>query len=312
MTISLTCACGVHLEVDETFAGQTISCPDCQRSLTAPRPEQAGLQTSGFALASLTLALVGAFTVIGSLAAVVCGLLALQRIARTPEKVTGKGYAVTGILLGGVLTAFTVVALIVPELFGLSRMLSPWAGKLDYSGPDEIVRLTERFAIKKPSPRWGVYRPTANQALPGDPPVWDYLLLVNLEEDAHLLVEAQRVPATWDLERCREQAYTDFRDHDKAKIFGGKASSRRARTDPPVQIKRFEGPGQSDGVEMQFDKSMAGQDRRFIMQVIKEREDPEGVAFVLVGGARKGHFARVEPEIRKALESFRIEVRRQP
>ena len=94
MTISLTCACGVRLEVDDTFAGQTINCPDCQRPLATPKPERAGVQTSGFAIASLTLALVGAFTLIGTVLAVLFGVLALLGIRRDPDRVTGKGYAV--------------------------------------------------------------------------------------------------------------------------------------------------------------------------------------------------------------------------
>ena len=106
MTISLTCACGVRLEIDESFAGQTINCPDCQRAIVAPKPEPEGLRTSGFALGSLTLGLVGAFTVIGTLLAVVLGLLGLQSIRRAPERVTGRGFALAGIGLGVGLLVF--------------------------------------------------------------------------------------------------------------------------------------------------------------------------------------------------------------
>src|SRR5262249_15018942 len=111
MTISLTCTCGARLEIDETFAGQTVHCPDCQRPLTTPRPERAGALTSGVALTSLVLALVGAFTLLGTLLAVVFGALALRDIARRPDQVTGKGYAVAGIALGVFLTALTGFAL---------------------------------------------------------------------------------------------------------------------------------------------------------------------------------------------------------
>src|SRR4051794_22513638 len=109
MTISLTCACGVRLEIDDTFAGKTINCPDCQRSITAPRPEPEGLRTSGLALGSLTLALVGAFTVLGTLLAVVLGFLGLQGIRRAPERVTGRGFALAGIGLGIAFTAVTIL-----------------------------------------------------------------------------------------------------------------------------------------------------------------------------------------------------------
>src|SRR5436305_15090380 len=82
MTLSLTCACGVHLEVDETFAGQTITCPDCQRPLRVPDARQTPRRTSGLALASLVLALAGALTVLGTLAGVLLGGLALLAIPR--------------------------------------------------------------------------------------------------------------------------------------------------------------------------------------------------------------------------------------
>src|SRR5438445_223581 len=109
MTISLKCGCGVPLEVDETFAGQKITCPDCQRSLTVPKPEPPGLQTSGFALASLTVALLGAFTILGTLAAMVLGWLGLRAIKEAPEKLGGRNYAVAGIVLGATLTFLTTL-----------------------------------------------------------------------------------------------------------------------------------------------------------------------------------------------------------
>src|SRR5947209_3446724 len=123
MTISLTCTCGALLEIDETFAGQTINCPDCQRALAVPRPEQPGVRTSGFALASLALALVGAFTVVGTLLAVLFGVLALTNIKKRPEELAGRNYALSGIVLGSALTLLTVFALSSLELFGLSNLV---------------------------------------------------------------------------------------------------------------------------------------------------------------------------------------------
>src|SRR5207302_8262451 len=101
MTLSLTCTCGARLEIDDKFAGQPINCPDCQRALQAPAAKEAtGRRTSGLALASILLALIGAFTVVGTLAAVVLGVLALLQIAGKPDRLAGKGYALAGILLG--------------------------------------------------------------------------------------------------------------------------------------------------------------------------------------------------------------------
>jgi hypothetical protein len=302
MTISLTCACGARLEIDETFAGQTVHCPDCQRPLTTPRPERAGVVTSGFALASLILALVGAFTLLGTLLAVVFGVLALRDVARRPEQVTGKGYAVAGIALGVFLTALTGFALTSTELFGLSNLPARWhwAGKLDYDGPEEIIRSREGFAITRPSLKWGVKKSDRNDDAPG---VWEDLLLVNVEQDAHLLCYAETVGENMSLEQCRQKVYNNFRDNDRAEIFGSKQHSSRQKHTELIATKELPLNGTAEVVEMLVEKSMAGQNRRFLIRVLKS--PGEATAFVLIGGARQSHFARVEPEIRKALDSFR-------
>src|SRR5438067_12408526 len=89
MPIAVTCECGSRLEIDEKFLGKEILCPDCQRPLpTKPPPAPPPLdlpnnrRVSGLAVLSLTLAMVGAFTVVGSLAAIAVGLLALREIAK--------------------------------------------------------------------------------------------------------------------------------------------------------------------------------------------------------------------------------------
>src|SRR5580692_8101012 len=98
MPLSLTCICGARLDIDDKFAGQVIHCPDCNRSLNtvASAPEPA--QTSGYALASLLLALTGAFTLVGTVAAVVCGTMGLAHIREAPERIGGKRIAQAGII----------------------------------------------------------------------------------------------------------------------------------------------------------------------------------------------------------------------
>src|SRR5436305_11951345 len=134
MTLSLKCTCGVRLDVPENFAGQQLTCPDCQHPIAVPRADPALIKTSGLALASLLLALVGAFTILGTVLAVVLGTLALVHIRRRPEAVTGKGYAVAGMALGIVLTAATLIAYSSAERLGLRNLMgrAQWAGKLNY------------------------------------------------------------------------------------------------------------------------------------------------------------------------------------
>jgi hypothetical protein len=308
MTIPLTCPCGARLEIDETFAGQTITCPDCQKSLRVPRPEVPGVRTSGLALLSLTLALAGAFTLIGTVAAVALGWVALQQIQRRPDEITGRNYALAGIVLGGLLTAVTGFALFAPELFGLQNLPGQlqWAGRLDYDVPEEIARPNDGYAIKRPSARWGLRRaakPTGGGEFPAH--TWDDLVLVNVAEDAHILVTQLTVAPNATLDECQLKAFEDFQDKDKAEMFGRRrptpAAGARARV---IKEETLPEINNTQVRELEIEKTLAGQERKFLMRVVWERDTT--VAFVVVGGARTGNFARVEADVRAALESFRL------
>jgi len=61
--------------------------PNVQEPLKAPSAKRPTLRTSGFALASFLLAVVGAFTVVGTIAAVILGFIAVVAILRDRERV---------------------------------------------------------------------------------------------------------------------------------------------------------------------------------------------------------------------------------
>ena len=137
MTLALTCTCGARLEIDEKFAGQTIACPDCNRPL-ATAPAATPPKTSGLALASLLLALIGAFTLVGSLLAMAYGLWGLKQIRRTPEQIGGRRYARAGIVLGGIFTVLTLGLLWSRDFLKLDSLLRTIesAGSIFYSHDD--------------------------------------------------------------------------------------------------------------------------------------------------------------------------------
>src|SRR5262249_18323277 len=110
MALSLTCSCGARFEVDDTFAGQLVSCPECHQSLKTPAPAQGPLRTSGYAVVSAVPALVGAFTILLTIVAVMLGAMALVDIARNRGRCAGFGYALFGILCGLGFTGLTVLA----------------------------------------------------------------------------------------------------------------------------------------------------------------------------------------------------------
>jgi hypothetical protein len=311
MTLSLTCACGVHLEVDETFAGQTITCPDCHRSLRVPDARQAPRRTSGLALASLVLALAGAFTVVGTLLAVLLGGLALLAINRQREQLTGKGLAVAGIVLGLGLTGLSLFAYTSVELFGLDTLLREpqWAGKLDFDGPLEVDRGNDGFVITRPSRKWGVYRNPrpADHLLAFPPP--QSLLLVNLQELAYVTCVPMQVADTASLEDCRARAEREFADLDltsgaiRGRLgSGGRLEIRATRNLPP----KYE----TERVEMLVVKKGRGPEKTYLLRVEKRPQDE--LMYLVAGGARSDRFARLEAEIRQALDSFRVIDRGRP
>jgi Domain of unknown function (DUF4190) len=299
MTLSLTCSCGARLEIDEKFAGQTIQCPDCQQSLQAPPPAaRPPRRTSGFAVASFVLALVGAFTLVGTLLAMVLGALALFDISRQRERVAGRGYAIAGIVLGAVLTALSLFVYIKVELFGLDGLMREpqWAGKLDFSGPLEIMRSKDGFAITRPSDQWGVYiDPLANW-------VQLDLLLVNDTEDAYILCRPVIVPNHWSLERCQDKALEDFRDAD---LTSGPGKTRhRASKFDARPVKHLPTVHDTEAVEMMVDKTVGGWRRTYLVRIIKKQGDDQ--MYLVAGGTSPDRFSRLEPQLRKALDSFRL------
>jgi hypothetical protein len=304
MPLSLTCSCGARLEIDDRFAGQVINCPDCQQPLpTFQRDATPPRRTSGFALASFVLALVGAFTVIGTLLAVALGGYALVDIRRRGDQLSGRGYAIAGIVLGVALTALSLFAYFSIELFGLDGLLREpqWAGKLDYSGPLEVIRSKDGFALTRPSEKWGLYHDPL-------PPVqfaeWlsEELLLVNVAEDGYIVCWPQVVPNHWTLDRCREKALADFRNAD---LTTGKPQDKLRVSQFEVQPPRHLPTVRDvETIEMTVDKLMGTQRRRFLVRVIKRQGD--GQLYLLAGGAGSSRFARLEPQLRKGLDSFRL------
>src|SRR5437879_8126979 len=91
MSLSVNCSCGWRFEVEETFAGQTVICPECQNSVRVPVVSRRPPRTSAYALASVLMGVTLAFTVVGTVAAVILGIVGLVSIARNRDRVAGAG-----------------------------------------------------------------------------------------------------------------------------------------------------------------------------------------------------------------------------
>jgi prepilin-type processing-associated H-X9-DG protein len=127
--ILVTCTCGKQFQTKDENAGRRARCPECGKELVIPGPGAAGdlagdfgpvpvkgaeAGTSGKAIASLVLGLLSFFcTVITGFPAIILGVLGLRDIERSRGLLTGKGMAITGIVLGSL---GTMVVIILPAL----------------------------------------------------------------------------------------------------------------------------------------------------------------------------------------------------
>ena len=128
MAISLTCVCGAILEIDDTFRGQRIPCPDCNRLLDTTPPPPPSKATSAWALASVIFSVAGMLTLIGPLVGAACGVVGLREI-RSDPKIAGANLARAGIVLGAIFTVVSLWAFLGAEFLGLDGFC--WRGECD-------------------------------------------------------------------------------------------------------------------------------------------------------------------------------------
>jgi hypothetical protein len=303
MTLALTCPCGARLEIDEKFAGQAINCPDCNRPLSTAPPAPKPAQTSGCALASLVLALVGAFTLVGTVAAIVCGVVGLGQIRRAPAQIGGRRFAQAGIVLGIGFTLLTLLALSTTELVRLDGLLRTveWAGKYEETSDEVEIRKSGGFdgpsgTIRRPSPAWV-------RLISKDPNKQntDDLILVNLWEDAYIVCLNKWLDPGQTLEACRLEGQQRFLQSDLVtKILG------RTSADSPPLTGQDRDRKQLPGTETQeflFEIRLGGVDRTFLIRVLRDGTRLN----IIAGGTRKNRFARLQPDLVKALDSYKME-----
>jgi hypothetical protein len=306
----LTCACGARFEVDDSLAGQEVLCPECHQPVKALPAGRLPRVTSAWALASVLLALLGAFTVVGTIAAVILGLIALESIKRKRDRVTGTGFAVFGICLGILFTALTVVALNAGDLFGLESWLRQrnLTGDLDTSGPLEIVERIKGFAINRPTERWGQ---VLNQQS-GDPGVSDFqeqldLLLMQMAQHAYIDVRA--LPAIGPfrtLDQYKGEILGDFEvQHRPQNLFEEDDGDFRAATRiRQLGERRLDAKDGMEGREMEIEVRCAGKPWHFLIRLY--RRGNNGSVYVVRAYGPKKRFAVIRGELETALDSFRI------
>lgn len=312
MPISLICACGARIELEDALAGQEVACPECQQPLKAPAGtgQSQPIRTSGFALASLVLAITGAFTVVGTLAAIALGLVAIGTILYRREHVAGLGYAVAGIAIGLVFTALTILALFAGEPLSFTnywheREMAPY---VDTTGPSEVVK--NGWAITRPSEQWGV---AANIMVADE---FAKLFLVKSTPDL-LLVQIKHhayidVLATPDggkrLQNYMDEYLSDYqslddnpwvdqqgKDEGLMRVSNGKFRRRPSPVAAP--------PG-CTALDAEMDVTVAGQP--WVMKVRMFHSANTKEFYILRAYTPRRNFSENKNDFEKALDSFRI------
>jgi hypothetical protein len=307
MPISVTCQCGARLEIDEKFLGKEILCPDCQRPLpttvatTAPPLDLPdNRRTSGLAVLSLALALVGAFTVVGTIAAIVVGVFALREIAGKSKKIDGLNFARAGIALGAVFTVITLAALISPTVFGLDAFLREFAlaGRVQYP-PGKTIESNngnrQNIILKRPSDLWASYISPTNV---GNKTEIDDLIMVNVVEDAYIAYQHEFLNGDDLAAEARQKIVLDrFYKSELVNLMG----RLKANTLPPegtvVETKLTPA---GDMQELILDMRLAGIERRFLIHYTAVNRDD---MHILVGGARLGRFERLANDFRETFKN---------
>jgi hypothetical protein len=303
----LTCACGARFEVDGTFAGREVACPECQQRVKVPFVHQAPPRTSGLALASLTVALVGAFTP-GTILAIALGIAALWSISRNRGRLTGAGFAVFGMVLGLV---FGVLTLFASPFGSLADQLRERAlgEEIDRSGPLEIVMDADGFAITRPSEKWGRLQ-TGHL---DDPVVGSFqkerdLVLVQPRRLGFVDVRVERKGRFGPLDRWEYEVLNELGPSPRPRNlrFGEDDGDVFSRLRSHAQLvgpsQRLDEPGR-EGLEMLIDVRVARQQFRFLVRVYRQRG---GSVYVVRAYTSARRFAGLEAELRQALDSFRI------
>ncbi|HEY7152919.1 MAG TPA: DUF4190 domain-containing protein [Gemmataceae bacterium] len=303
----ITCACGACFEVDEALAGQEVLCPECQRSLKAPALDRPPRVTSGWALASVVLALVGAFTVFGSLLAVLLGVIALASIARNRRQIAGAGFAIFGICLGVAFTGLTLFALNTADVFGLDAWLRErtLTQQVDTSGPLEIVRGAQGFAITRPTEKWG--KLAENQS--GDPVVSGLqrnldLLLMQVARHAFIDVHTMPLGRFRTLDQCQNDILAEFENRRRHNPFDEDEDEFAPINRVHLQSSRQLEPRNGVEVrEMEVEVRHGRQAWHFRIRLYRRGNGP---VYVVRAYAPRRRLEQVKGELETALDSFRL------
>lgn len=74
----------------------------------APPPIEVAPRTSGLAIASLVLGILGLFLCVTAPIGLILGIIAITQINRDPERITGRALAIAGVIVSGIIMFFSI------------------------------------------------------------------------------------------------------------------------------------------------------------------------------------------------------------
>ncbi len=125
MAIEVRCRCGQVFQTREENAGRRARCPDCGHEMVIPTPDEIfvigpdfetnfvpAVKTSGLAIASLTFGLCFFCVAFTGIPAILLGAFALVEIRWSGGRIRGRGLAITGIVLGIIISLLSPYPLV--------------------------------------------------------------------------------------------------------------------------------------------------------------------------------------------------------
>jgi hypothetical protein len=303
MSLILTCDCGARFEVDDVWAGRELPCPDCGAVVRAPgvREQKPMERPSWLALTAVVLVLVGAFTIVGTLAAVAVASVALVR--RAP----GSRLALGALIAGVVLTGFTLFAFWMPDAVPLGAWMRRQllAGQIDTSGPDVISSADGALTVARPKGKWGqALRNRLSDPAVGDLQKGGELLLVRLGDRAFVDVRKGDRP----FNDIGEAILKDLNGPDDGGVL---EPVRRMAQSPAREVKarKLEKDDDDvDGREWLYEAQRGGTRWLFLIRALRrggERNASRQV-YVVRAYAPAARFAALEKELTAMLDSVKF------
>jgi hypothetical protein len=237
--------------------------------------------------------------VLFTLLAVLLGACALLSIARNRDRLAGSGYAMFGIVAGVIFTGLSLFLYINFELLPVDGYLEAglYSSMVDYSGDREVQRKDKKYAITRPSAKWGV----AKKGLMNQLGAGGELMLVNPYRHGYVQVMSDGVFGRT-LDQYVDEIINTYRNdvrEVRVGIWSPSMSGFKLRDRRP--LKRADG---MQGVELTFDLRIGGEELTYVEHILRPAGRDE---FHRVHGwSARRRFAQIEEEMRRALDSFRL------